>query len=359
MYFEQLNPDDCRTYLIGEGEIALVDPTLEYIDLYTERIKKNQLKLTHVIDTHTHADHLSACALLKDLFGCEYVMNENASQGCVTIRVGDEASMVIAGQTLQFIHTPGHTKDSMCIIVDKILMTGDFLFLDDAGGGRDDLPGGDISTHWKSLQKIGNLPDDLTVYPAHEYGGRQPSTLGIQRQRNPHLQQHTEDEFVEYIGDIEMSPAAWMADVIQANIACTTDPQATFIPKDTHACQIVRTIDPSVHDIKVQYIDATELAHLLEKRSGSMVLLDVREKYELTDELGHLKGIIHIPIGSLSQRIAELEPFRAQTIIVICRSGVRSKTGAQILTKAGFENVPVLAGGMLAWRNAGLPVEVQ
>ena len=357
MYFEQLNPGDCRTYLVGEDEIVLVDPTLEYIDLYTQLVKSKSYKLTHVIDTHTHADHLSAGALLKESYGCEYVMHENATQACVTTKVTDGASLKMAGEEFKFIHTPGHTKDSMCIVVGDKLLTGDFLFLDDAGGGRDDLPGGDMEKHWQSIQKIKTLSDDLMVYPAHEYGDRESSNLGHQRKSNPHLQDRTLEEFREYIGHIGMSPANWMLDVIQANLACTTDPGSVFIPKDTHACQVVRTMDPSVHGVSVEYIDAPKLAHLLEQNSGNLILLDVREKYELTDELGHLKGIIHIPIGSLSQRINELEQYKTHTIVAICRSGVRSKTGAQILSKAGFDNVLTLAGGMIAWHNAGLPVE--
>lgn len=107
----------------------------------------------------------------------------------------------------------------------------------------------------------------------------------------------------------------------------------------------------------VQFINAKELNDILSSKPEDIILLDVREKNELTDQLGHLKGIIHIPIGALRERAGELEQYRPKTIVVICRTGTRSKTGAQILINSGFENVFVLKGGMVAWRNENYPVE--
>ena len=360
MLFEQLNPHYCRTYLVGEqgdGHVVLVDPSIEHLDDYLELLKNRNLELTHVIDTHTHADHISAGAALKEKTGCEYVMHEEAPAKCVTIRVKDGDVVKFNGMDFRFIHTPGHTKDSVSIILNDIILTGDFLFLDDAGGGRDDLPGGDVLAHWESLNKLEMLPDSLVVYPAHEYEGREPSTLGRQRKSNPHLQKRSGKEFTEYIGSIGMGPAEWMKDVITANYDCATDPKAAYIPEDTKACQIVRTVDKSVHDIEVKLISAPTLNEMLASHPEDLLILDVREKYELTDQLGHIKGIVHIPIGTLAQRLEELEQYRDRIIVAICRSGVRSVTGAQILTKAGFQKVLVLQGGMIAWKKGNFPVE--
>lgn len=360
MLFEQINPHYCRTYLVGnEGDerVVLVDPSLEHLNYYLGLLKERGFKLTHVIDTHTHADHISAGAALKEATGCEYVMHEDAPAQCVTIRVKDGDILVMNGIGFRFMHTPGHTKDSVSVILKDIILTGDFLFLDDAGGGRDDLPGGDVTEHWESLKKLEDLPDSLVVYPAHEYEDRKPSTLGKQRKSNPHLQKRTRKEFAEYIGSVGMGPAEWMKDVLKANYSCATDPSAAYIPEDTKACQVVRTVDESVHSIKVRYSGADEVNSILSEKPDEVVLLDVREKYELTDMLGHIKGIVHIPIGTLEKRLAELEQYRDKTIVVICRSGVRASTGAQILTKAGFGKVLVLEGGMIAWKKGNFPVE--
>jgi rhodanese-related sulfurtransferase len=87
------------------------------------------------------------------------------------------------------------------------------------------------------------------------------------------------------------------------------------------------------------------------------VLLDVREVQELEGELGHLPGVQHIPIGSLTGRLSELEAFKEVGLVTICRSGGRAHSAAQILMQAGFKHVYVMAGGMTAWAKAGFPVE--
>jgi rhodanese-related sulfurtransferase len=277
-------------------------------------------------------------------------MHENAPPQCVSIRVKDGDILDLNGWEIHILHTPGHTGDSISLIVEDKFLTGDFLFLDDAGAGRDDLPGGNPAEHWESLNKLQNLPDHLVVYPAHEYRGRQPSTLGRQRQSNPHLQKQSKEEYVQYLEDLRLGPAEWMKDVLKANYACAQNPNAAWIPVDTPACEIKGTMEKGVNEIEVTYIGAKELNNRLWASGVKPVLIDVREKSELSSQLGHIEGIIHIPIGSLTAHLKELENYKEEDIVVICRSGARAVTGAQILTKAGFKGVAVLEGGMIAWR---------
>ena len=93
---------------------------------------------------------------------------------------------------------------------------------------------------------------------------------------------------------------------------------------------------------------------MYKRSTGYLALLDIRELSELTDSLGHIEGIIHIPLGELEKRIKELEGYRDKEIMVICRSGNRSIKGARILETAGFKKVYVLNGGMISWRRMGL-----
>jgi sulfur dioxygenase len=358
MIFKQLNDDFCKTYLIGTEEVVLIDPSLKHVDSYLDFLNKNpKLSVTHIIDTHTHADHLSAGPLLKDRLSCEYVMHKNAMQICASIKVDDGDEIQIGGLPFTFIHTPGHSKDSICILTEKSLFTGDFLFLDDAGGGRDDLPGGNMEDHWESIQKIAKLPDNLIVYPAHEYNKRVPSSLSNQRLTNPHLVPRTKAEFVEYIGRTTIPTAEWMLQVINANVNCTTDPLAVNIPADTHACQVLHDIDINSNNADIMYVSADELYKMLVTGEDETILLDVREKYELNDELGHIKEILHIPLGSLQRNIDEFLKDKNKKIAVICRSGARSITAAKILLGLGFNNVSVLDGGMISWKNGRFPVE--
>ena len=353
MIFEQLNPHYCRTYLIAtEDSAVLVDPVIDYFNDYLDLLKNRKLRLTHVIDTHTHADHISAGSSLRDITDCEYVMHENAPAGCVSVRVRDGDVLTLNGIRFDVVSTPGHTRDSISLIVDGKLLSGDFLFLDDAGGGRDDLPGGSAEAHFDSLAKVFELPDDLIVYPAHEYRGREPSSLGHQKESNPHYKSRTKEEFVHYIEDLRLGPADWMADVLKANYTCARDPKAAWIPVDTPACEVKGTMEKGVNEIEVGYIPPSSLKERLISATAPL-LIDVREPHELTGQLGAIEGVVNIPIGSLASRLGDLGEDMGREIVVVCRSGARAVTGAQILTKAGFTNVRVLEGGMLAWqRNA-------
>lgn len=343
MSFKQINPAACRTYLItsDNNEAVLIDPVIDHVSDYIKLLKDEELILTHVVDTHTHADHISAGPSMRDATDCEYVMHEKAPAKCVTVRVKDGDELVFAGQKAKVLETPGHTRDSISLLFEDKLLTGDFLFLDDAGAGRDDLPGGSSQSHWESLQKINNISGDVTIYPAHEYRDRHPSSLANQRKTNPHLKHMSLETFTSYIDDLKLGPADWMKDVLKANYRCATDPSAAWIPADVPACEIKGTMNPNADNIEVSYIGFDNL-------SSNAVLIDVREKEELNGSLGHLDSVLNIPVGELTHRLDEIVKYKSDEVITVCRSGGRATTAAQILATAGFENVKVLEGGMIA-----------
>lgn len=354
MIFRQLNPHACLTYLVGaqgSNEVVIIDPVLEHLKEYVELLQREKLKLTHVIDTHTHADHISGSAALKDLTGCEYVMHTTAPAHCVTFRVADGFECHLGNIPVKIMHTPGHTKDSISLIFPDRILTGDVLFLDEGGAGRDDLPGGDPGEHWDSFQRILDLSDNLIVYPAHEYRNRKSSSLKEQAERNPHLKRRTKEAYLRYLEDLKLGPADWMKEVLKANYACARDPKAAWIPVDVPACEVKGTLAHGVNDQQVASIPVQEVKRRL-NAGQRPILLDVRESAKLKGELGHIPGIKHIPIGNLNRLMAELERERDREIITICRSGGRAHTAAQILMQAGFKQVYVLAGGMIAWSKA-------
>lgn len=356
LYCKQLNPHACRTYLIGtEGhsEAILIDPVLEHVEDYRKMIEKEKLELLHVVDTHTHADHISGGPALKDVTDCKYVMYETAPAKCANFRVSDSYEWDCLGSRVKIMHTPGHTRDSICLVFPEWIFTGDTLFLDDGGAGRDDLPGGDPAAHWESLKRLAELPDDLIVYPAHDYRERKPSSLGNQKKTNPHLTPRTKDEFVEYLNDLRLGPADWMKDVLKANYACARDPNAAWIPVDTPACEIKGTLDTGANEIDVIPISTGELKAKLESGENPL-LIDVREEDELVGELGHIDNVLNYPVGGLAGRLGELETAaggKDRAIVTVCRSGARAFTAAQILGQAGFSNTVVLDGGMIAWNS--------
>ena len=352
MICEQLNPHSCRSYLIrieNSQDVALIDPVLEHVNDYINLLKNKNYRLTHVIDTHTHADHISGGAALKDITDCEYIMHKNSPVQCVSSRIDDGFEWKLFDSIpVKVLYTPGHTSDSISLIFPDRIFTGDALFLDDGGAGRDDLPGGDPGAHWESFAKFRALPEDIIVYPAHDYRNRKPSSLKQQKETNPHLKERSKEEFIKYLEDLRLGPADWMKDVLNANYSCARDPKAAWIPVDTPACEVKGTLDLGVNEIQVMSIPPEVLKQKMQS-DISLTLLDVREAHELSSELGHIEGIIHIPIGNLAHRISEIEHHMDREIITVCRSGARAFTAAQILTKAGFTKVSVLAGGMIAW----------
>jgi sulfur dioxygenase len=359
MMFEQLNQGACKTYLVGSeatGECVLVDPVLENVERDLAAIAARKLRLVAVIDTHVHADHISGAAAIRDRTGVDYVMHRLSTSMCANRRVDDGDRMNVGELVLEFLHTPGHTQDSVSVRLPDRILTGDFLFIGEGGAGRTDLPGGDAGEHWDALQKLRELPDALLVFPAHDYHGESQSTLGDQRRTNPRLRPRSRADYVRWLDEARLGPAEWMAAVIQANYACAMDPRAAWIPVDQPTCEVKGTLG-NVNAELVKTITAEELASRLQA-DPPPILLDVRQPEELVGELPAIAGAKSIPLGELPLRLAELAGLEHRLVVTICKSGGRSNTAAAILAMSGFAEVRALAGGMRGWTSAGVSTKV-
>lgn len=356
--FYQLNlAKPCLTYLVGtkkgSSRVILVDPVLKHLNSYLEFLRQENLKLTYVIDTHTHADHISAGSALKDQTKCEYAMHREIHSPPLSVTLGLSEGFEYRFGSVSFkvLLTRGHTKDSISLLFPDRILTGDALFLDNGGAGRDDLPGGDPGEHWETLQRFRELPDHLVVYPAHDYRNRQPSTLGEQKTKNPHLKPRTKAEYIQYLESLRLGPAEWMKEVLKANQACSRNPNAVRIPDNVSACEIMGSLPHTMGNRRKTNIPVEELRGQIQNGHPPL-LLDVREAGELESELGHLPGIVHIPLAELPEHLNELGPDKKKEIVTVCRSGSRAQTAAKILMEAGFKKVSVLTGGMIAWQTA-------
>jgi sulfur dioxygenase len=358
MVFAQLNTGACKTYLVGSsrtGEAMLVDPLADRVEAYKAELTRRGLKLRYVVDTHVHADHLSGGALLKQQTGAQYLMHKNSVAGCVDQHLEDGETLLLGEVPVQVMHTPGHTQDSVTLRLPDRLLTGDFLFIGEGGGGRTDLPGGDATEHWESLQKMKELPDELLVCPGHDYHGREVSSLAEERRKNPRLVGWPREKYVGWLESQVLGPAEWMKDVIGANYACATDAKGLHIPDDKPACEVSGTKGDAAQ-VLVRTLGVDEAAMLLDREAPPLVV-DVRGPEEFNGELGHIPGAKLLPLNELAHRAAELEPWRSRPVLVVCRSGGRSSTATGLLTAAGFKDVRSVAGGMTAWKQMGLPVE--
>ncbi len=342
MLFEQLNEGNCKTYLVASPdthEAALIDPLLGREDHYLGVLKARGLTLRMVLDTHVHADHLSACALLHDRTRAEHVVHADSRIAEGNHRVVEGQRLMVGGIPIDVLHTPGHTPDSMSLKLPDRLLTGDFLFLGEGGAGRTDLPGGDPGQHWDALQKLTALEDALLVFPGHDYRGYSHSTLGEERKQNPRLQPRTREAYVTWLQGLQMPAAEWMKAVVKANLACTRDGEGIEIPSGGAVCE-TRAGCSTVPQITCEQLrDAQE----------PLVIVDVRNPDEYIGPLGHIEGARLIPLGELSQRLDELEAIRSQSIVTVCKAGGRSNQAAEILMAAGFPRVRSLTGGMSRW----------
>jgi glyoxylase-like metal-dependent hydrolase (beta-lactamase superfamily II) len=185
-------------YCVKSKETAIVDPSFDATKAF-DFISKNNLKLKYIILTHYHSDHTRDTLRIKDSFPSVKIISSKSDgekMGFkVDIFVSDDEELKVGDVELKFILTPGHTQGGICIIVDnEAILTGDTLFIGDCG--RTDLPGGSLEQMFKTLQeKIKSLPDNLIVYPGHDYGPKSFDTLGNQKKSNKVLLAKNLEEF--------------------------------------------------------------------------------------------------------------------------------------------------------------------
>lgn len=185
-------------YIIGDAnhrEAAIIDPS-HMPKRFLEAAAKPGLKVTYVIGTHSHNDHTGGMAEIRKKTGAKSVRHKSA-RGQPDIRVFDGDELQVGELTLKVIHTPGHTPDSMCILVEDKLITGDTLFVGKVGGTRTRNM---ARKEFDSLHRLMALGDSIEVYPGHDFGVSPTSTIGHERETNPFLLRTDFEEFV-YLKD--------------------------------------------------------------------------------------------------------------------------------------------------------------
>lgn len=183
---------------IQSREAAIFDPAWEVDALY-RILTENRLVGKYIINTHAHFDHVDGNASLKAKTGAKVVMHE-ASKLKKDISVHDGDILKIGSLELKFIHTPGHSPESMCVVVgDYALVTGDTLFIGECG--RVDLPGGDAGELYESFGKLRELDPNLVVFPGHDYGKTKSSSLGEQIKSNYTMAERTKEDFIKFMSE--------------------------------------------------------------------------------------------------------------------------------------------------------------
>ena len=222
MIFEQLfdQKSSTYTYIIasGEGREALIiDPVIEHSDEYSTILNNLDLKLVKVIDTHIHADHISALNELNKRTNCIRVMGEKSKSEVIDLRIKDGEKIKVEEVELQAIYTPGHTDCSYSFLMNDRVFTGDTLLIN--GSGRTDFQNGNAYDAYDSIfNKLLKLPENTIVFPAHDYNGKKHSTIGSERKNNPRLQVNSVDQYVEIMNNLNLANPKMMDVAVPANL---------------------------------------------------------------------------------------------------------------------------------------------
>jgi len=188
------------TYIIADerkGEAAIIDPSWD-IDKILDVLKKNKWKAKYVINTHSHFDHILGNEQVAEITGANIIQHES-SQVSKHISVSEGDIVNVGDIPIRILHTPGHSVDSMCLIVDgHLVFTGDTLFVGNCG--RVDLPGSNAKEMYTSLlEKVAKLDESLIVYPGHDYGPSPTSKIGKEKMTNYVLRPRSMEEFLQFM----------------------------------------------------------------------------------------------------------------------------------------------------------------
>jgi glyoxylase-like metal-dependent hydrolase (beta-lactamase superfamily II)/rhodanese-related sulfurtransferase len=341
MIFESFLAGGCKSYMVGceTGRVAvLIDPEISLIDRYLGYASQQGVHIRYLVDTHTHADHFSASRQIAKQVSASIVMHRLSPAPFADMRI-DDGELLVAGELkLKVLHTPGHTRDSMCLVLNDRVFTGDTLLI--GGTGRTDLPSGDPHALYESLfEKLLKLPPETLVFPAHDYKGRSHSTIGAEIADNPRLQKTDRAAFVDMMEKLNLAAPTHLTEALRTNMS-----------GGKSVAQLL-----SEAAAKVPFMSLSELHDRLGGNSRDIVILDVRERDAY--QAGHIPGARHLPRGQLELRVNTELPDPTVRILVCCEFGKISTLAAATLRELGFNRATALDGGMAAWREAGYPTE--
>jgi glyoxylase-like metal-dependent hydrolase (beta-lactamase superfamily II)/rhodanese-related sulfurtransferase len=340
MIFEQIATGGCQSYLVGcpDGCVAvLIDPELRQVDRYLGALQRDGLRLRYVIDTHTHADHFSAAREIAKTLGVPVVTHRDSPAPYADLRLQDGDMLVIGSIRMQAMHTPGHTRDSMCLLAGDRVFTGDTLLI--GGTGRTDLPTGDPEQLYDSLfDGILKLDPALRVFPAHDYKQQGSSTIAEELASNPRLQKRGRTEFVEMMRQLNLTAPTHLTEALRTNM--------------TGGKTVAQLLAEA--GAKTPFMSLGELGARV-ARGRDIVVLDVRERDAYA--AGHVPGARHLPRGQLELRVNDELPDPTARIVTVCEVGKISTLAAATLRDLGFLRAAALDGGMKAWKEGGLPLE--
>jgi glyoxylase-like metal-dependent hydrolase (beta-lactamase superfamily II) len=233
------------TYLIGceeTGQALLIDPVVNSIERDLGIVREHGLTLAWTLDTHIHADHITAALHLKQQVGSRIAMPAMEQLGCADAGISEDAPFRLGSVTLQPLHTPGHTDSHFAYLLGDRVFTGDALLID--GCGRTDFQNGDARTLYESVHaKLFTLADECLVYPAHDYQNRRVSSIGQEKRRNPRLGgDRSLEEFQRIMAELKLAYPKFIDYAVPGNRRCGVCPDG--LPEELQAYCVSMTHSP-------------------------------------------------------------------------------------------------------------------
>lgn len=359
MIFKQLfDPETWTyTYLIADPvskEAVYIDPVNTHINDYIALLQEYGLLLKYSLETHVHADHITASGLLRQRLGAQTGVSQlcGAESADVQILDGDVFKLGDREQ-IKVISTPGHTRGSISLLWRDRVFTGDALLI--GGCGRADFQGGDAGALYDCItQRLFTLADETLVYPGHDYQGRWVSSIKQERTTNPRLAGKTREQFIEIMNSLNLPKPRLIDEAIPANRYCGLDEyehqDAVAVRDTTRPFRNEITAQEMVADAKqcITEVNVTTAKQLLAE--GNIVVIDTREESEYA--AGHIDNALLLPRGVLEFKIANVPELtdKSKAVLIYCRTGGRSALAAQSMQQLGYKNVLSMAGGFEAWQ---------
>lgn len=347
VFFRQLYDleSSTYTYLLADPETrdaVIIDPVLEEVDRDLGLVAELGFTLRYALDTHVHADHVTALGTLREKTGCKTVLSERAGTGYPDKLVKDGERIEFGRLALEVRETPGHTDGCLTYVLSdhSMAFTGDALLI--RGTGRTDFQGGDARALFRSIrEKIFTLPDACLVYPGHDYKGRTASTVGEERRFNARVADaKSEREFVAIMDALKLAQPKKIDVAVPANLAGGT-PRVAHASAETVALRDWAPLTTSASGIP-EVVPEWAAAHL-----GKFRFVDVREANEWAGELPADASAERIPLANVTSAADAWD--RSAPVLLVCRSGGRSGKAAMELVEKGFTRVASVRGGMTRW----------
>ncbi|MBL8684010.1 MAG: MBL fold metallo-hydrolase [Myxococcales bacterium] len=329
------------TYLLADPvtrAAVLIDPVIEQVDRDVALLRELDLKLEWALDTHVHADHVTAMGALRERTGCKTALSERAGTAWPDALLRHGQRVEFGERWLEVRETPGHTNGCISFVLDdqSKVFTGDALLI--RGCGRTDFQQGNAAVLYQSIhEQIFSLPDACEVYPGHDYKGRLLSSVGEEKRLNPRLGGgKSREQFVEIMKGLQLAHPKKIAVAVPANLhGGATGGHADPERPTTDAWAPIEVNPAGIPEVAPEWVLAAP---------KGVKIVDVREPNEFDGPLGHIAKSTLVPLATVAAEARGWD--REAPIVLVCRSGGRSGKAAIELLRMGFRRVASMRGGM-------------